>query len=161
MLTYFIRKLIYAFLVLAGAVTLVFWMFQGFGDPERMILGQTGDSATLANIRKELTLDQPRWKQFVLYCNDLSPVSLHSREEIARKNLRGFFGGSETVVALKLPYLRTSYQTKKEVGAVLLDALPGTLLLATAAMLLATVLGIFLGVVAAVKKDTWMDTSAV
>jgi peptide/nickel transport system permease protein len=153
--------MMYALLVLVGVVTVVFWLFQGFGDPERMILGQTGDSTTLANIRKELYLDQPRWKQFVLYCNDLSPVSVHTRSEVEQKKLQGFFVGSNTVLAFKLPYLRTSYQSKKPVATVLLDALPGTLLLAVAAMLLATVLGIFLGVVAAVKKGTWMDTSAV
>jgi peptide/nickel transport system permease protein len=62
---------------------------------------------------------------------------------------------------IKIPYLRRSYQTKKEVGEVLMEALPGTIILALAAMLFATVIGILLGVTAAVKKGTWMDTSAV
>ncbi len=146
---------------MAGVVTLVFWMFQGFGDPARMVLGQTGDSATVANIKKELYLDQPRWKQFVLYVNDVSPIAVHSAAEIEQKKLRGIFLGGEQKLAFKLPYLRKSYQSKKEVGAVLLEAIPGTLLLATAAMLLATLVGISLGVLAAVKKDTWMDFSAV
>jgi peptide/nickel transport system permease protein len=44
---------------------------------------------------------------------------------------------------------------------VLAEALPGTLVLAFAAMLLATVFGILLGVLSAVRKDTWMDTGAV
>ncbi|HEX6913725.1 MAG TPA: ABC transporter permease, partial [Chitinophagaceae bacterium] len=64
-------------------------------------------------------------------------------------------------LAIKFPYLRKSYQTKKNVSEVLLEALPGTIILAFAAMLLATVLGITLGVVAAVKQNTWMDTSAI
>lgn len=42
-----------------------------------------------------------------------------------------------------------------------MEALPGTILLALAAMMLATFLGIILGVVAAVKKDSWLDTSSV
>ncbi len=42
-----------------------------------------------------------------------------------------------------------------------MEALPGTLLLALAAIVIAIVLGIPLGVTAAVKKDTWMDTSAI
>ncbi len=42
-----------------------------------------------------------------------------------------------------------------------MEALPGTLLLAVAAMCIAVALGIPLGVLAAVKKDTWMDTSAI
>jgi peptide/nickel transport system permease protein len=44
---------------------------------------------------------------------------------------------------------------------VLLEALPGTIVLAVAAMLIACIVGIFLGVIAAVKKGTWMDTTAV
>jgi peptide/nickel transport system permease protein len=43
----------------------------------------------------------------------------------------------------------------------LMDALPGTIILAFAAMLIATVLGIGLGMLAAIKKDTWMDTTAI
>ncbi len=42
-----------------------------------------------------------------------------------------------------------------------MEALPGTLLLAIAAMALAVMLGIPLGVLAAVKQNTWLDTSAV
>jgi peptide/nickel transport system permease protein len=158
---YVLKKLCYALLVLLGVVTLVFIMFQGFGDPARMIVGQTGDKKTMDNIRKDLYLDQPKWKQFVLYLNDVSPIAFHSKEDIEKKNLKGIFIGGDTKFGLKLPYLRRSYQTKKEVGQLLLEALPGTLLLAFAAMLFATVIGILLGVTAAVKKGTWMDTSAV
>lgn len=139
----------------------MFVMFQGFGDPARMIVGQTGDKKTMDNIRKDLYLDQPKWKQFVLYLNDVSPISFHTQEDIDKKQLKGFFAGGTTKVGLKVPYLRRSYQTKKEVGQVLMEALPGTLLLAFAAMLFATIIGILLGVLAAVKKGTWMDTSAV
>ena len=42
-----------------------------------------------------------------------------------------------------------------------MEALPGTLLLALAAMIIAVAIGIPLGVVAAVKQNTWMDTTAV
>ncbi|MBI3884054.1 MAG: ABC transporter permease [Sphingobacteriales bacterium] len=136
-------------------------MFQGFGDPARLIVGQTGDKKTMNNIRKDLYLDQPKWKQFILYLNDVSPVSIHTKEDIAKKELQGFFIGDNTKLALKIPYLRKSYQTKKSVGSVLMEALPGTLLLAIAAMIFATITGILLGVVAAVKKNTWIDSSAV
>lgn len=140
---------------------LVFFLFQGFGDPSRLIMGQTGDAATQANIRKELYLDQPKWKQFLYYVNDVSPVSIHSATEIKEKKLKGIFIGGETKVGIKVPYLRKSYQTKKEVGSVLTEALPGTLILAFAAMLIAILMGIPLGVLAAVKKGTWLDTSSV
>jgi peptide/nickel transport system permease protein len=158
---YIFKKIIYGILVLAGVVTVVFWMFQGFGDPARLVMGQTGDSATISNIKKELYLDQPKWKQFLLYVNDVSPIAIHSKEEIDKKKLQGLFIGGEQNFAIKLPYLRRSYQTKKQVGELLMEALPGTIMLALAAMLLATVLGVFLGVIAAVNKNTWMDTSAV
>ncbi len=161
MLQYLTKKLLYGLLVLAGVVVIVFFLFQGFGDPARLVLGQTGDSATIQNIRKELALDQPKWKQFVYYLNDVSPLSVHSKEEIERKELKGVFIGGETKFAIKVPYLRRSYQTKKEVSTVLAEALPGTLVLALSAMLFATVIGIILGVIAAVKKDTWMDTGSV
>nr|WP_294995477.1 ABC transporter permease [uncultured Sediminibacterium sp.] len=161
MLQYLFKKISYGLLVLAGVVVIVFFLFQGFGDPARLVLGQTGDSATIQNIRKELALDQPKWKQFVYYLNDVSPVSIHSKTEIERKELKGIFIGGETKFALKVPYLRKSYQTKKDVSAVLSEALPGTIVLAFAAMAFATIMGIILGVIAAVKKDTWMDTSSV
>jgi peptide/nickel transport system permease protein len=160
-LKYIIKKLAYGILVLLGVVVLVFVLFQGFGDPARLVMGQTGDAATQANIRRELYLDQPKWKQFIYYLNDVSPIAIHSREEIAKKELRGFFIGGERKLGIKFPYLRKSYQSKRTVGAILMEALPGTLLLAVAAMLIAIALGIPLGVAAAVKQNTWVDTTAV
>jgi peptide/nickel transport system permease protein len=160
-LKYILKKTLYSSLVLLGVVTLVFIMFQGFGDPARMVVGQTGDKKTMDNIRKDLYLDQPKWKQFILYLNDVSPICVHTQQDIDKKQLKGFFTGGNNRFGLKIPYLRRSYQTKKEVGQLLMEALPGTLLLAFAAMLFATVVGILLGVLAAVKKGTWLDTSAV
>lgn len=161
MAAFILKKLLYGLAVLAGVVVLVFVLFQGFGDPARLVMGQTGDVVTRENIRKELYLDQPKWKQFLLYLNDVSPVAIHSRAEIESKSLKGIFIGGERKLAFKLPYLRKSYQTRKSVSIILLEALPGTLLLAAAAMLIAVALGIPLGIVAAVKQHTWMDTSAV
>lgn len=156
----------YGLLVLTGVVVLVFFLFQGFGDPSRLVMGQTGDSITQANIKKELYLDQPKWKQFIFYLNDVSPVCVHSNTEIQKKKLQGIFIGNQTDpggyrVGLKIPYLRKSYQTKKEVSTVLMQALPGTLLLAAAAMFIAVLIGIPLGVLAAVKQNTWWDTSSI
>ena len=148
-------------MVLLGVVVLVFIMFQGFGDPARMIVGQSGDKKTMDNIRSDLYLDQPKWKQFILYVNDVSPLCVHSKTDIEKKQLKGIFIGGSIKFGIKMPYLRKSYQTKKEVGKVLMEALPGTLILAIAAMLFATIIGILLGVMAAVKKGTWMDTTAV
>jgi ABC-type dipeptide/oligopeptide/nickel transport system permease component len=156
-----VKKLLYGVLVLAGVVVVIFFIFQAFGDPARMVLGQTGDKKTMDNIRKEMYLDQPKWKQFLGYVNDISPVAIHTAQEIKDKNLRGFFIGGENKIGIKIPYLRRSYQTKKEVTEVLMEALPGTLLLASAAMCFAIIGGILLGIVAAVKQNTWMDTTSV
>jgi peptide/nickel transport system permease protein len=64
MLRYVIKKIFYGFLVLLGVVSLVFFLFQGFGDPSRMVMGQSGDSTTQANIRKELYLINEKGRTF-------------------------------------------------------------------------------------------------
>ena len=156
-----LKKLLYGVLVLIGVVVIVFIMFQGFADPARLVVGQTGDKKTMDNIRKELYLDQPKWKQFFLYMNDVSPISIYSKEDITDKKLKGFFIGRDTRIGIKVPYLRKSYQSKRDVVDVLSEALPGTIMLAVAAMLFATFIGVLLGVLAAVKQNTWMDSSAV
>lgn len=161
MFSFVLKKIGYGLFVLAGVVIVVFFLFQGFGDPARLVLGQTGDSATLANVRKELALDQPKWKQFLLYVNDVSPVGVATSAEISEKGLKGFFVGGEVKVGIKIPYLRRSYQNRRPVMDILMEALPGTMVLAFSAMLFATVIGILLGVLSAVKQNTWMDSSAV
>lgn len=153
-----LKKSLGSLLALPGVVALVFVMFQGFGDPARMIVGQTGDKKTLENIRKDLYLDQPKWKQFLLYVNDVSPVGFHSEKEIKEKGLKGFFIGGNTKIGLKVPYLRKSYQTKKDTTSMLADALPATIVLALAAMLFAVFFGVLLGVVAAVNKGKPADS---
>ncbi len=157
----FTSKIFYGGLVMAGVIVIVFILFEGFGDPARLIMGQRADAGTLSNIRKELYLDQPKWKQFIFYLNDVSPVSIYRTQELKEKNIKYIGIGSETKLVLKFPYLRRSYQTRKDVWSMLTNALPGTIILASTAMLIATVLGIGLGVLAAVKKNTWMDTTAI
>jgi ABC-type dipeptide/oligopeptide/nickel transport system permease component len=162
MIRFITKKLGYGLLVLMGVVVVVFFLFQGFGDPARLVLGQSGDSTTISNIKKELALDQPTSKQFLLYLNDVSPIGLHSESDIASKKLRGyFFSVGDKQLGFKFPYLRRSYQSKKQVSEILMEAIPGTLLLAFAAMFVATLFGILLGMLAAIKKNTWMDSSAV
>ena len=100
--------MLYSLLVLIGVVMLVFFLFQGFGDPARLVMGQTGDSATQANIRQDLYLDQPKWKQVLFYLNDISPICIHDKAAIKEKNLKGFFVGGEKKLGIKIPYLRRS-----------------------------------------------------
>ena len=167
MLKFITRKIAYGILVLLGVIVLVFFLFQGFGDPSRIVMGQTGDSTTQANIRKDLYLINekgepiPKFNQFLYYLNDVSPVCLHSKADIARKKLRGFFIGGNKKFWIKIPYLRKSYQSKREVWTILIQALPGTLMLALAAMIIAVLIGIPLGVLAAVRQNSWLDTTAI
>lgn len=164
MFRFLLRKLSYGLLVLLGVVMLVFFLFNVLpGDPARLTLGQRADVTSLENVRRELHLDKPVPLQFLLYLNDLSPVSVHTKQE-AEGTLHYFtllHVGTDKIIVLKTPYLRRSYQGKKDVWEILTEALPGTLVLAIAAMLFATVAGIALGVLSAVKQNTWMDTGAV
>ncbi|WP_143310822.1 ABC transporter permease [Chitinophaga vietnamensis] len=164
MFRFVIRKTGYGVLVLLGVVTLVFFLFNVLpGDPARLTLGQRADVSSLENVRKELHLDQPVGVQFLLYLNDISPIGVHTMAE-AQENLHYLMLvhlSKEKILVLKTPYLRRSYQGKRQVWEVLTDALPGTLLLAIAAMLFATVVGIALGILSAVKQNTWLDTSAI
>lgn len=160
--TFILKKIGYGLLVLLGVVILVNVLFVGLGDPVKMVAGQRTDKKTMDNIRKDLRMDSNKVTSFFMYLNDVSPIGTYTTQEINDLKISGLFvGNDENKWGVKLPYLRRSTQTKKEVTTILLDALPGTLLLAMAAMLIAIIFGILLGVVAAVKQNTWLDTSAV
>src|SRR5438046_1082737 len=96
MIRRFISRLFYGGLVMIGVVVIVFFLFQGFGDPSRLILGQRADAGTLNNIRRDLYLDQPKWKQFVYYLNDVSPVSIYHEDELKEKNIHWIGAGGKT-----------------------------------------------------------------
>ncbi|TAL61013.1 MAG: ABC transporter permease [Bacteroidetes bacterium] len=56
--------------------------------------------------------------------------------------------------------MRRSYITRRPVADILTDTLPETAVLAFAAMLIASTIGIFLGILSAIKKGTWLDTGS-
>lgn len=170
MINYIITKLFYGFLTLFGVITIVFLLFTVLpGDPARMMLDQKEDPEQLAQIRKNLGLDQPIWKQYFYYLNDLSPLSFHDNQQNESTytslssdkydytkiaNL-----GSNSIV-LKKPFLRQSFQKQgKSVSTIILETLPNTIILALAAITLATILGVALGIVSALIKDSWIDRS--
>lgn len=162
---YLLKKLFYGVSVLWGVITLVFLLFNLLpDDPARLTLGQRSDLASVENVRKALNLDKPVGQRYLLYLNDLSPISLHTlsaenREKYDYHTLLRLSGAKGLV--LKKPYFGRSYQSRRLVWDVLADALPGTLVLAVAAMAFATVAGIGLGTLAALKKGTAWDTSAI
>lgn len=165
MLRFLARRIRYSLLVLLGVISLVFVLFNLMpADPARLIMGQRSDLASLENARRDLNLDKPAWKRYLLYLDELSPLAVHGADEASREKYhyhRLFAVGSHNNFVLKWPYLGRSYRTKREVNTVLAEALPGTVVLALAAMALATVGGIALGILAALKKGTWLDTSAI
>ncbi len=164
MYKFIFQKFFYGILVLIGVVFIIFGLFNILPvDPARLTLGQRADVESVEAINKELGLDKPKAVQFALYLNDLSPVAVHEKTAEAQKKYgySAFFSvGKEKALVLKKPYLRRSYQTKEDVLEILKRALPQTILLAVAAMILASVIGIVLGVIAAVKQHSWFDTIA-
>jgi peptide/nickel transport system permease protein len=164
MLRYFLHRLRYSLLVLWGVATLVFLLFNVLpADPARLTLGQRTDLASIEATKKALHLDQPLWTRYGLYLNDLSPIGITRTNRSAEvpPGLHLTRIDDSSYLSLKAPYLGRSYRTKRSVGQVLWEALPGTVVLAITAMLLATLLGIGLGVLAAIKKDTVWDTGAI
>lgn len=164
MLRYALQKIIYGLAVLAGIIVVVFFLFNILpGDPARMTQGQRSDVQSLEAVRKEFGLDKPIPVQFAYYVNDLMPIAIHERDSTARAKYQYaeiLPFSKEKAVVIKWPYLRRSYQTKRDVSNILAETIPNTFILATTAMIFATLIGIFLGVVSAVNKDTWIDRSA-
>ena len=104
--------------------------------------------------------------QYLNYLNDLLPISVHNNE-----NVDDYFYldsekyapyttllkvGSTSVVA-KAPYLRRSYQSKRKVSEIISSAFPQTALLAVVSLTFALILGVLLGIVSALHKDSWID----
>lgn len=159
----------YGIIVLFGVVTTIFFLFTVLpGDPATVMLGQRANKDAVAAIHKDLGTDKPLWEQYLYYLNDLSPVSVHQHEDPsslwyldpAKYDWKPLFQlGHNKSLVLKIPYLRRSYITKRNVSEIIRDTLPETALLAVASMLLASFLGIFLGIVTATHKNSWLDRS--
>lgn len=163
MLQYAIKKILYGFAVMAGVIVVVFILFNILpGDPARMTMGQRADVSSLEAVRKEFGLDKSKPTQFFLYLNDLSPIGYHEDTVTDKEkyNYLKLIAVGDHVLAFKWPYLRRSYQTKRDVTTILSETVPNTFILAFTAMVFATIIGVFLGVISAVNKDTWIDKVA-
>lgn len=161
MLSFIVRKLYHGIGVLLGVTVLVFFLFNGLGDPARLTVGQRTDVETIEAVKKELGLDQPLAVQFAMYLNDVLPISIHAHtpENAEKYNYISLIPLGNKTLVVKTPYLRRSYQTKRKVTDVLLAALPKTIVLGLTAMLFAAIFGIVLGVIAAMKPFSWLDNS--
>ncbi len=58
---------------------------------------------------------------------------------------------------MKLPYLRRSYITKRRVADIIIETLPETAVLAFTSIVIASIVGIFLGIISAIKRNTIYD----
>ena len=161
--TYAIRKLLYGFAVMSGVILIVFVLFNILpGDPARMTLGQRSDVQSLDAVRKEFGLDRSKPVQFLMYINDLSPISIHKNEieNQEKYHYQKILAVGDDVIVVKVPYLRRSYQTKRDVTTILSETVPNTFVLALTAMIFATIIGVFLGVISALNQGTWIDNAA-
>jgi peptide/nickel transport system permease protein len=133
---YAIKRLLLAVPTILGAVILVFFMMRVVpGDPVALFIPpDTPAGATEqleAKIRHEYGFDKPIYVQFAVFMKQM---------------VTGDFG--------------RSFRQDTYVSHDLLQRIPNTLELGLTALLISTVLGIALGVVAAVKRGTWIDNSS-
>lgn len=130
------------------------------------MLGQRANKDAIEAIHKDLGTDRPIMEQYAMYLNDLSPISVHNNinnQSLWFLNPEKYswtplftFGENKSVVA-KLPYLRRSYITKRKVSDIIVETLPETAVLAFTSIVIASIVGIFLGIISAVKRNTIYD----
>ncbi|MDT9685670.1 ABC transporter permease [Streptomyces sp. TRM76323] len=126
---YVIRRLLQMIPVFIGTTLLIFLMVYALGDPVAALFGDKApDPATVARIRKDLHLDEPLGKQYLLYMGAI---------------FRGDFG--------------TAFNGQR-VTELMATAFPVTLRLTLVAVAIEIVVGIALGVVSGLKRGRPLDT---
>ncbi|MEO1450048.1 MAG: ABC transporter permease [Bacteroidota bacterium] len=140
--------------VIWGIVTLLFVIFYALGDPTEYLVEDNADADTKATIRAKYGLDQPLYIQYLQYLNHLSPLGVIEAEGAGWRILPVGAGRS---FGFKAPDLGRSYQTQAPVASMISGRIGGTLTLALTAICFAALLGITLGVIAALRYDTVWD----
>lgn len=126
---YIVRRLLLFLPTAWAALTLVFVIFRLVpGDPARLMAGDAATEETIAQLREEMGLNDSIFAQYLRYLTDL---------------LHGDLGRSRV------------YQ--QNVIDPIMDRLPNTLLLALAAMSIALIVGVTIGIVSALRARTWID----
>lgn len=125
----FLRRVVQMALILLGVAAITFVLLYALpADPARMIAGRSATAQTVANIRRELGLDQSLPVQFWSYLSNL---------------LQGNLG--------------RSYAQKTEVATLIMARLPATLTLMFSGIVVEVVLGLTLGTIAAVRRGGFVD----
>ena len=88
MIKFIINRIAYALLVLWGVLSIVFFLFNILpGDPARMMLDKREDSEQLLVIKHKYGFDRTFLEQYLLYINDISPISFHYHHQDAFTSL--------------------------------------------------------------------------
>lgn len=129
---YILRRVLQLIPTLFGVYTLAFFLMRVLpGDAARFLLGFRGNDEALANLRAQMHLDEPILTQYISFLERLLHFDLGA-----------------------------SYATGQPVTEMIAAAIPLTLQLALVSTLIALVIGIPLGVVSALYKDSIIDNGA-
>jgi peptide/nickel transport system permease protein len=128
MLAFILRRIFQALVVMLVVAFIAFMLFQYVGDPVTNILGQDATPAQRQQLRSDLGLDQPFPVQFARFVGNAA---------------RGEFG--------------LSLRQGRRVSALIAERLPATLELSLLAAVIAFVVGVPMGVFAALKRGTFLS----
>ena len=128
MLAFIVQRLLQAVVVMASVAFIAFLLFQYVGDPVVFLLGQDATAEQIRQMRADLGLDQPFFVQYLHFLFNA---------------VQGEFG--------------LSLRQGTKVSTLIVERFPATLELALAAALLALVIGIPMGVYAALRRGTFLS----
>lgn len=160
---YALKKTAYGFLIIITVVcTISSIIYLSPVDPARLSFGQLSDAKTVETKRRSMGLDKPLSTQLLYYLRDLSPFNMADRDAEVLKSYSYFtlLTIGDKIIIIKWPYLRESYQSGRSVTAILLEAIPVTVILAICSILFATIVGVVLGIVSAVRQGSWIEQTA-
>ncbi len=160
---YILKKTLYGMLIIFSVVISLSFIFFTFinkdGKAVYEMTGQNTDQKTINEIKKAYHIDQPVWKQVVLYANDLSFISIYPNE--TKRKGYTIIQGENNFWMFKLPYLGKSFQTDRLVSSTISHSMPGTIILAFSSIIFATIVGIILGMISAQYKNSWIDRAII
>lgn len=129
MINYIAKRLLYLIPLLIAISLVVFFMIHLIpGDPAEIMLGEKGTKEDVQRLRAEMGLNKPLHIQYWMYFKNL---------------LHGDLG--------------RSVRNNNKVSAEIHSAFPATIELTVLSMIIASILGIFIGVISAVKQYSWID----
>lgn len=150
-LAYLSRALMGGMLTILGVATIAFFLLNVLpADPVALQAGNHADARQIELIKSRMELDKPLVERYLMFINDLSILSVTSNQEkLAAWNIMAKSELGVYTLVLKWPYLGKSYAQNRDVGGILAEALPESMVLVLTAILLAGVIGIPTGVFAA------------